>query len=138
MDGRDAAGERFTELFPIVSTTDMARALSFYRDLLGGTVTFEYPGPDGAPAYVGMDIGSSHIGIGVDPDGGHEQAAAGRRSITLWVYADDCDAAIDHLRRAEVTIVAEPADQPWGERMARVHDPDRNEVIVASKEATGS
>jgi lactoylglutathione lyase len=30
-------------------------------------------------------------------------------------------------------VAAEPADQPWGERMAEVADPDGNRVIVASR-----
>ena len=121
-----------TELFPILSTHDLQRALSFYRDLLGGTVTFEFPGPDGQPAYVGVDIGGSHIGIGWDPnvDG---DTTGGRRSLALWVYTDDCDAAIHRLRGAGVPIAEEPTDQPWGERVARVRDPDGNEVIVGSK-----
>jgi uncharacterized glyoxalase superfamily protein PhnB len=29
-----------------------------------------------------------------------------------------------------VTIVEEPADQPWGERVARVVDPDGNLVLI--------
>jgi hypothetical protein len=36
----------------------------------------------------------------------------------MWIYADDCDAAIERLREAGVAVVDEPADQPWGERMA--------------------
>ena len=31
-----------------------------------------------------------------------------------------------------MTIIDEPADQDWGERMARVADPDGNRVIVLS------
>jgi lactoylglutathione lyase len=49
------------------------------------------------------------------------------------VYADDCDAAVEHLRGHGVRVLAEPADQPWGERMAEVADPDGNRVIVASR-----
>ena len=56
-----------TELFPIITTPDLARALAFYGDLLGGQVTFEFPGPDGEAAYGGVDVGSSQIGIGRDP-----------------------------------------------------------------------
>lgn len=37
----------FSESFPIVTTSDLGRALSFYRDLLDGKVTYEFPGPDG-------------------------------------------------------------------------------------------
>jgi lactoylglutathione lyase len=30
-------------------------------------------------------------------------------------------------------VTEEPAEQPWGERVARVLDPDGNEVIVGQK-----
>jgi uncharacterized glyoxalase superfamily protein PhnB len=32
----------------------------------------------------------------------------------------------------------EPADQPWGERVARVLDPDGNEVIIGQRAVAGS
>lgn len=119
-----------TELFPILSTPDMGRALAFYRDLLGGSVGYEFPGPDGTPAYVGLDLGASHLGIGLSP------AAAGESqppSISLWVYTADCDAVVERLRAAGVTVTEEPVDQPWGERVARVLDPDGNEVIIGAR-----
>jgi catechol 2,3-dioxygenase-like lactoylglutathione lyase family enzyme len=43
----------FTRLFPILASRDLDAALHFYRDLLGGRVTYEFPGPDGRAAYVG-------------------------------------------------------------------------------------
>jgi lactoylglutathione lyase len=117
----------FSEAFPILTTTDMARMLGFYRDLLGYAVSYQFP-PEGEPGYVGLDLGGTHLGIGADP-------AAGERGdrFTLWVYAEDCDAAVAHLRKHGVRVLAEPADQPWGERMATVEDPDGNKVIVATK-----
>jgi len=122
----------FTELFPILATTDVPRALGFYRDLLDGTVGYEFPGPDGQPAYVGLEVGRSHVGIGLIPEGAPADRA---RSVSLWVYADDCDAAVERLRTAGVTVTQEPTDQPWGERVARVLDPDGNEVIVGQRAA---
>ena len=120
------------ELFPILATPDLERALGFYRDLLGGTVTYQFPGPDGKPGYVGLDIGTSHLGIGFD----RGVADVPGRRMSLWVYVDDCDATINRLRGAGVDVVAEPADQPWGERVARVRDPDGNEVIVGARTAS--
>jgi lactoylglutathione lyase len=122
----------FTTIFPIIITADLTAALGFYRDLLGAAVTYEFPGPDGEPGYVGLELGPAHLGIGRDPE------AAGEPSerFSLWVYAEDCDAAIERLRAAGVTIVAEPADQPWGERVARVLDPDGNLVIVGQAKAS--
>ena len=116
----------FTTIFPIITTADLGAALRFYRDLLGARVDYEFPGPDGEPGYVGLELGSAHLGIGRDP----EMTAPSSPRFQLWVYADDCDAAVDRLRAGGVTIVEEPADQPWGERLARVLDPDGNVVLI--------
>lgn len=120
----------FSELFPILSTTDLTRALAFYRDLLGGTVAFEFPDPDGVTVYAGVDIGTSHVGIGFSPS---LVASPRPRAMSLWLYTDDCDAAVEHLRSAGVHVTEEPTDQPWGERVARVLDPDGNEVIIGQR-----
>jgi lactoylglutathione lyase len=119
-----------SQLFPILSTPDLERALRFYRELLGGVVSFSFADPDGQTVYVGVDLGSSHLGIGLQPDA---VPATARRSISLWVYADDCDALVDRIRAADGTVTEEPADQPWGERVARVLDPDGNEVIIGQR-----
>lgn len=94
-------------------------------------MSYEFEGPDGQPAYVGLELGSAHLGIGRDPDAPAEPSAR----FSFWVYADDCDSAVERLRAAGVTIVEEPAQQPWGERVARVLDPDGNLVIVGQREA---
>ncbi|HEX6048264.1 MAG TPA: VOC family protein, partial [Gemmatimonadaceae bacterium] len=120
----------FTSLFPIVATRDMTASLRFYRDLLDGKVTYEFPGPDGAVVYVSLRIGESSVGIGYEAN----LADAPRpRPVALWVYTDDCDAAVERLRSAGVTVTEEPTTQPWGERVARVLDPDGNEVIIGSR-----
>jgi lactoylglutathione lyase len=116
----------FTTIFPIITTADLGAALRFYRDLLGATVDYEFPGPDGKPGYVGLELGTAHLGIGRDP----EMTVPASPRFQLWVYADDCDAAVERLRAGGVTIVDEPADQPWGERVARVLDPDGNLVLI--------
>ena len=121
-----------SELFPILSTPDLERALGFYRDLLGGSVSYSFPGEDGAPAYVGVDLGSSHLGIGFEAG---VVDAARPRPVSLWVYADDCDAVVARVRSAGGIVTEEPADQPWGERVARVLDPDGNEVIIGQRAA---
>ena len=119
-----------SSLFPIVSTRDIDRALGFYRHLLGGTVVYQFPGPDGKPDYVGVDIGSSHVGISLTAE---SLDAGPARGISLWLYTDDCDATIERLRAGGARIVEEPIDQPWGERVARALDPDGNELIIGAK-----
>lgn len=50
----------------------------------------------------------------------------------LCVYTDDVDAAVAELRDAGVPVLAEPADQPWEERLAYVEDPDGNPVMITA------
>jgi lactoylglutathione lyase len=121
--------EVFSQVFPIITTPDLARALRFYRDLLGCTVVYEFPGPDGDASYVGLDLGQSHLGIGRD----RSVADGPNQRLSLWVYAEDVDAAVALLREAGVAIEEDPVDQPWGERTAKVLDPDGNVVHVASR-----
>ena len=125
----------FSELFPIVLTRDMARALGFYRDLLGGAVEFEYPGPDGAPVYVGLDIRGAHLGIGLDT---RVNDCEQPRPIALWLYTESCDRAVERLSAAGVPVAEPPQDQPWGERVARVRDPDGNEIIIGERADAGT
>jgi lactoylglutathione lyase len=123
----------FKKLFPILVTADLRAALGFYRDLLGAKVSYEFPAPDGEPGYVGLELGEAHLGIGRDPSAAPETS----ERFSLWVYADDCDAAVARLRAAGVTIVEEPTDQPWGERVARVLDPAGNVVLIGQRTAGG-
>ena len=113
--------------FPIVTTPDLERALAFYRDLLGGRVVYAFP-PEGPPAFVSMDLGTSHLGFGHDPS----VDLSGTQRIALWVYTDDCDALVEAVRAAggAAAVLVEPNDEPWGERVAHVVDPDGNRVIV--------
>lgn len=119
----------FESAFPILSSPDIRRSLGFYRDVLGGIVRYQFP-PEGEPAYVSMDIGASHLGIGHDPTVtvGREQ-----QRFSLWVYVEDCDAAVEQLRAHGSEVVEEPVDQPWGERVARALDPDGNILIIGSR-----
>ena len=123
-----------TELFPILLTQDLERALAFYRDQLGGTVSYQFRGPDDTVVYAGIDIGASQIGIGLDAAATDPPLP---RPISLWVYVDDCDAMVERLRAVGTTVREEPIDQPWGERVARVLDPDGNEVIIGARRREG-
>ncbi len=100
--------------FPIISVDDLPASQRFY-ERLGFSQTYRFP-PEGEPAFVTMERGSSSLGIGAGGDADGDRFA-------LWVYVDDVDEALDQLRHAGAPVVAEPEDQPWGERVARTRDP---------------
>ncbi|MET8250479.1 VOC family protein [Micromonospora sp. NPDC005197] len=119
----------FTEAFPIVTTPDLPRLIAFYRDVVGFELTYRFP-EDGEPEFVALRLGSSELGLAADPHAGDPTLS---RRWELCVYADDCDAAVHVLRAGGATVTEEPVDQPWGERSARVTDPDGNRLLVLSR-----
>jgi lactoylglutathione lyase len=45
---------------------------------------------------------------------------------------EDVDGTLERLRASGVEVVAEPEDQPWGERVARVRDPGGDLIYLGS------
>ena len=115
----------FTEAFPILTVSDLPATLDFYTRLLGFTENYRFP-DQGEPQFVTLELGRSELGLGA----GRAEPAA---SFSLCVYTGDCDAAVRKLRDAGTPVVEEPADQPWGERMARVTDPAGNEIVIVAR-----
>ncbi|HSJ72959.1 MAG TPA: VOC family protein [Miltoncostaeaceae bacterium] len=122
-----------TGAFPILTVADLDRSLAFYAGLLGGSVTYRFP-EEGDPVFVTLDLGGGSLGLGEDPG---VPPAPGPARVELCAYAEDCDAAVEALRDAGTPVLDEPADQPWGERMARVADPDGNRVLILTPLAAG-
>jgi lactoylglutathione lyase len=110
--------------FPIISVRDLPAVRAFY-ERLGFEQVYQFP-PDGEPGFVTMQRGSFSIGIGAG--GASEEDRFG-----FWVYVDDVDATLERLRAAGAPVVGEPEDQSWGERVARIRDPDGNLVYLGAR-----
>ena len=108
--------------FPIISVRDLTATRTFYESL-GFSQTYQFP-PEGEPAFVTMERGSSSLGIGA--------GGADDDRFAYWVYVDDVDATVEELRQSGSTVVAEPEDQPWGERVAQTRDPGGNLVYLGA------
>jgi lactoylglutathione lyase len=130
----------FRNAFPIIYTQGIAAALEFYRDRLGFVETFRFPAA-GEPEFVSLALaGSAGLALAAATDGqigAHGQAIhpGTGRQFELCVYTDDVDKAVAELRAHGVRVLVEPADQPWGERMAYVADPDGHPVMICAAAA---
>ena len=119
----------FTGLSTILSTADLPRLVAFYSEGLGGTEAYRFP-EEGDPAYVVLTVAGAELGIAVDPDAAD---GATKQRFSLWVYTENCDQAAEQLVRFGATVKNPPADQPWGERVADLYDPDGNWLHVAHR-----
>jgi lactoylglutathione lyase len=119
--------------FPMLSVENLERALRFYRDLVGFSEAYRFPEGDNA-VFATLTAGTTEIGLGQLGPGpalhGEAQRPASGHRIELCVYVDDVDTMVDRVRRGGVRVVLEPTEQPWGERVAYVADPDGNLVML--------
>lgn len=121
--------------FPVLYSTDVARAAAFW-ERLGFRRHYQFP-PDGDPGYIGLRTATAELAItdaawALDRYG--MRLGAGPR-VEMYVYVADLDSIVDLLRTAGVEIVREPEDMPWGERIATVADPDGNPVSLCAERA---
>jgi lactoylglutathione lyase len=120
-------------LFPMLSAESLPASRRFY-ELLGAVESYRFP-ETGTPAFVSLRFGETELGIGQlgpEPLHGEPQRPATGHRIELCLYVDDVDASVAHLRTTGARIVLEPKDQPWGERIAYVQDPDGNLLMLAT------
>jgi lactoylglutathione lyase len=118
--------------FPVLYAQDVERVAAFYVRL-GFEEHFRMPGQDGSAGYIGLRRDGAELAVttedsprmlaGVEPGQGprHE----------LFVYVADVDRTVSELRTAGTPVLREPADMPWGERLAFVRDPEGNVVSLA-------
>jgi lactoylglutathione lyase len=122
---------RGLRIFPMLSAEDLRTTVRFYTRL-GAKEVFRFP-ETGAPQFVSLGFGETEIGIGqIGPKTLHGQPqrpATGHR-VELCLYVDDVDEAVAELRADGTRVLLEPMDQPWGERVAYVQDPDGNLVML--------
>jgi lactoylglutathione lyase len=119
--------------FPVLYARDVEVLARFYA-ALGFTTHSTVPGEDGSVGFVGLRRDAAELAItteasprmlaGVEPGPGprHE----------LFVYVTDVESAVEDATAAGGSVLRDPTDMPWGERLAFVRDPEGNVVTLAA------
>jgi lactoylglutathione lyase len=119
--------------FPVVYATDVAATARFW-ERLGFTQFVQLPA-EGDPGYVGLRRDGAELAVTAREWARDQYGLAlgdGPR-FEMFVYTDDVDTLVAALRAEGVTVLRDPADMPWGERIATVADPDGNPVALANQ-----
>jgi lactoylglutathione lyase len=119
--------------FPVIFAKDVAATAGFY-ERLGFARHFQLP-PEGEPGYVGLRRGTHELAVVADewPQQHYGASVAPGVRFEMFVYVPGVADLVEELRRAGTRILSEPADMPWGERVAYVADPDGNPVALAEE-----
>ncbi len=127
---KKAAGRRDSHpLTPYLTVADAAASLAFYAQAFGFTTGITLSSPDGRIIHATMHFRGA-VAIMFSPEGiwsGTMQAprhSGAENPITLYMRCPDVDELAARARAAGAAILSEPADMFWGERIARIADPD--------------
>ena len=102
---------------PVLRVASLEAALSYYRDVLGFTVGFQYDD------YVSLQLGTAVMHLSVPKPG--KPAGGG----TAYVIRDEVDEYLGSIRARGAQPDSEPADQFYGMREFVIHDPDGNRLL---------
>ncbi len=109
---------------------DVAVAAEFYLGL-GFTEVGRVLGPEGQPVMAILAWGDAHllldalVGMPFPDTACERQTQPGPRGlgVAVGLTVDDLDAPLEYCRTHDCQVTAEPADQPWGDRVFECLDP---------------
>ena len=102
----------------VVSVADLHRALGFYHHLLG------------LPATSTDGLAFLRAGPGIEVYLHERPSEPSDRSVAAAFHVAGLDERVATWAAQGGVVVDEPDDQPWGERMAVVRDPDGHLVCL--------
>jgi predicted enzyme related to lactoylglutathione lyase len=106
----------------IVSTADLDRALAFYAELVGLELTRR------SDPFAWLRTGE-----GVEVMLHERDTTPSRAAVAVGLVVAELDATVATWAARGGEVIDEPADQPWGERMAVVTDPDGHVVCLSQR-----
>jgi PhnB protein len=111
---------------PYIVVEGAAKFIEFLTQAFDAKVKERMVRPDGKVAHAEVILGDSILMLG------ETTAEAKLQSAGIYLYVPDVDATYRRALRAGATSVAEPADQFYGDRSARVRDAWGNFWGIAS------
>ena len=113
----------------VLFVKDVEASRRFYEDLLGQKVKDDFGSFVGFEGGLGIwEASFAHQLIFEEPLGG--PGTMGKRNLELYFETDEIEKAWSQISDADVELVHPIAEQPWGQRVFRLYDPDGHIVEV--------
>ncbi len=113
----------YKTITPYLTVANAPELIDFIKQTFDAEETFRTTGGAGG-VHCELRLGNSMVMVG---GGTAEKPLSGATSpTTLHVYTQDCDATYARALAAGATSIAEPSDQPYGERLGEVKDASGN------------
>lgn len=120
---------------PYLIVRDAARAIAFYKEVLGATEVFRLEGPDGRIAHAELKIGEGFVMLAEEMTemGYRGPLSYGGSPVSLLVYVPDVDAVFARALAAGAETKRPVADQFYGDRTGVLVDPFGHQWSIATR-----
>ncbi len=118
--------EEYRTITPVLTVSDAARAIDFYKKAFGAEERFRMPTPDGQHVmHAELKIGDSVFMVGDEMPGQDCRSphAFGGTPVGFYVYVEDVDRAFERAVDAGAEVKMPVEDMFWGDRIGTVTDP---------------
>jgi len=120
------------EMRVAVTTVDFERMMKFYSDALGQDPAADWS-TDHAKAVM-FEMGKASLEIFDEAQAADvDQIEVGRRvsgRVRFALQVPDLDAALERLAAKGAKLIHPPVETPWGDRNARIEDPDGMQITL--------
>jgi PhnB protein len=126
--------EGYHTLTAVLAVEDASAAIDFYKQAFGAKERMRMDAPGGKIAHAELEIGDSLIMLS-DP---FPQSTvkppneAGTSTMSIFMYSEDTDAAIQRAVDAGATLTMPAEDMFWGDRFGTVTDPYGHQWSIAT------
>jgi PhnB protein len=122
-----------SEVIPYLRVKGAAEALAFYTKVFGATEKLRLDDPGGRIGHAEILIDGATLMLADEyPEKGMRgPLALGGTSVAMHLQVPNVDAVVKQAAVAGATVMREPADQFYGERIAMIRDPFGHEWLLS-------
>jgi uncharacterized glyoxalase superfamily protein PhnB len=117
---------------PSLTANDLQRSLTFYRDVLGFTVSDRWES-EGRLVGVELTAGAVQFWLAQDDWRKGRDRIKGQGFRMYCTTSQDIDTLAEQIKARGGTLAEEPRSQPWGGRDFAVVDPDGFTITISSE-----
>jgi PhnB protein len=127
--------EGYTSVAPYLFVEDAKAAIEFYKQAFGATEHGMTQTPDDRVAHAEMKIGDTVVRLcdNLPIFEAKVPTELGGTTVEIFLFVEGVDAAVRRAEESGATVRAEPTNQFWGDRLARLEDPFGHHWLAASR-----
>ncbi len=115
----------YSSVQPYLIFAGTSEAIAWYEKTFAATEKLRMKDDTGRISHAEIVIGNSVLMMADENPaiGAHAPAHFGGSPINLMIYVENCDKTYQKALESGAAALREPADQPYGDRMAGIQDP---------------